>query len=224
VRGKKGHPKNPNAGTNPGVTPRRDADLKETAMQIDNQYRLEKLVNPEDETERLRYIQIKNNTAAACTRSAIAIVPCAVGAGDIEGPIILDSLLHARSLNEKFATIHLADHQTVVTRDSSVFPRSSLSEAHRKDTQLEFNRETPEHNMTPAILDTVIPRREDSDLCIHIDARLLWDLAQAIGCKDKIMTMRIHSDQWGHPVVSGPIRVDGYENAYGVIATCRGEA
>ena len=194
-------------------------------MQIDSDYKLEKLVKKptagDDEKTPLAYISIgKNGTATACNGVAIAVVPCAVGEGDVCGPITRDSLLHAREHTADgksgYTNLHLRSKTTVVAEDSSEMPRSLKSVALKKDKQLELLQEEPPEFPLVAGGRNHVPAPWEDDIVMIINPTLLKKLAEALGRPWEI-TMRLRISPGNR--IERAIRVDAGK-AKGCIMPC----
>jgi hypothetical protein len=194
-------------------------------MYLSDIYKLEKLIDRESDSDKLRYVHIGDNRATVGTGSAIAVVPAAVGVGDVHGPVTIDSIEYARKHGlSPNAVLHLVTDSAAVAEDSTEFPRSYGSFAkQREGEQLElFRQGTAGVEGMEQITEQLIPRVTDGegDRVIKLNAKLLWDLAQALGAdKDKPVTLRIPKppEEGGVRIV----RVEGVDGAYGALGMCR---
>jgi len=184
-------------------------------MQIDKRYKIEKATSNDEAKEKLRYIIAADQTAVATDGKILAVVPCAIGAGDIEGAITPDSLTYARkhTLGDGAAVLHLTDDRTAIAEDTTSFPRSLESTVKGDGEQLELLRSDP----MPIERETVmlmVPKEGSTDVCVALDSALLGRLAEALGNKGQI-TLFLRPDD--DMIVRSPIRAHGHDGAYGVL-------
>jgi hypothetical protein len=95
-----------------------------------------------------------------------------------------------------------------------------LSEAKEKQEQLELIRQPIDQvQRIDKISETVIPKRTGNEIVLSINARLLSDMAEAMGGKDEPIRLLLRPDD--DRQVTSAVRVDGSEGAFGVIMPCR---
>lgn len=170
-------------------------------MQIDKRYKLEKAVRTgkEIKDDPAAYVYIRPDCTAMATNGRImAIVPCAVGSGDMSGRITPDSLTYARkhTLGDKAAVLHLIDNASAIAEDTTSFPREIESKVTDKGEQLELLRiATPEEKRDCETMVTVIPEWNANAVVLRINPALLKTLADALGSPECV-TMYLMPDEF----------------------------
>ena len=182
-------------------------------MYLNSIYKLEKIVDP-DGTEGQRYIHIGERTATATDGKCVAVVPCVVGPNDVQGPVTPDAVEYARKHGlSPMVVLHLVNDSSVLAEDSTEFPRSYGSFARQKDgEQLELFRKAADVKPVNGL--SVVPTADESDVRLKVNAKRLWDLAQALGCdKEKPLALRLKPDAEGRVRLIVATGVDGATGA-----------
>jgi len=186
-------------------------------MQIDKKYQIELVASKDEDRETLRYVVIKQTTALATDGVCLAVVPCAVGDGEHIGPITPDSLKYARAhtMGEGCVLMHLNDPEEATCEDTAVFPRCFACHTEGEGDQMEMFRQPETIALPQKDADILfVPKRTPEQVVLTINPKRLFDLAKALGDKDKITLSFTPNDD---NIVLSAIRADGYEGAFGAI-------
>lgn len=185
-------------------------------MQIEKKYKIEKAASTDETRESIMYVVVGDNTATATDGRILAVCPCVVGAGEVHGPITPDSLKYARkhTLGDGASVLHLRSKDEAITEDSATFPRSLTSITKGEGEQLELIRTEPCSTPHEKSKIDIVPKADASAVTVSLDARLLLNLAEALGDAHCI-TLQMHPDE--DNVVRKCARADGYGGAYGAI-------
>jgi len=186
-------------------------------MQIDKKYQIELIAGKDENNEMLRYVVINRGTAVASDGRCLAVVPCAVGDGEVIGPVTPDSLKYARThtMGEGCLLMHLNDTEMVTCEDTAEFPRCFASHTEGEGEQMEMFRVPETKDLPQKNADIlIVPKRTPEQVVMTLNPKRLLDLAKALGDKDKItLSFTPNEDN----IVLSVIRADGDEGAYGAI-------
>ena len=116
------------------------------------------------------HLDVENKALIATNGHLLAMVPVDVQDGDLAGPVPVSALKHARKLAKRDSTLVLqAAEREVRAVDGSGTLRDRSA-----------NQFPPYANVL-----TSYPESGEGFVTVALDAALLWDLAQALGCARK---------------------------------------
>jgi hypothetical protein len=185
-------------------------------MKIDRKYKPELCASKDPMRIPLQYVAIDGNQAVATDGRRLVCVPCERSEGDGDGVLLVKPehlIADRRNCNKKRPNVELVINGPVVRR------------VNRQGDTVEIKSKSDHHGFTnfPKNWKEVIPKADRKNVVINLNAKLLYEIAQAMG--SDLVSIKAEASAEHEPIVINPINYQGaiINEAIGVLMPLRAQ-